>query len=397
MTDKLRTKIRNYKPPKLYFTKNEKGKPSATSADHWHVFYSFIDPSTNKFKRFKVYEGINAISGVSERMDFAQEIINKYLHLLKDLSYSPFSRSTIFSSSPFFSELISDFIKDKLESADLKTVLGYESNLLKFSAYLGLNFRAQEVTRNQIKDFLSKQAIQKAWKPKTYNEYLSEIRQLFSWAIDQDDSTLTVNPAAKIKRRAVLKDANPPLNDIDLATVLNYAKMHEPYFYLFYRTMYYTCFRPTREMRLLRVKHIDFDRKQINLPADISKTGKKMGKGRTIQMADQLVVLLEEAGIRGASPDSFVFTESLTPGKEPVLITYFPLAFERIKEATSLPFSVKMYAIKHTRVCHMVIDKVPLYRIQQLTGHATLAQLMDYLKGLHLIIDEDELIASRDL
>ena len=52
-------KIVNYKLPTLYFTKNEKGKPSATTSDHWHVTYSFIDPEIGKFKRFKVYEGIN--------------------------------------------------------------------------------------------------------------------------------------------------------------------------------------------------------------------------------------------------------------------------------------------------------------------------------------------------
>lgn len=150
-------------------------------------------------------------------------------------------------------------------------------------------------------------------------------------------------------------------------------------------------------MRLLRVRDIDFDRRQINLPGEISKTGKKTGNGRTLQMAAQLVTVMEEAGIRGAASDLFIFSEGLAPGKANVNINYFPEIFNRIKKSTSLPDSVKMYAIKHTRVCHMVIDKVPLYRIQQLTGHTTLAQLMVYLKGLHLIIDQDELLPSRDL
>ena len=50
-----------------------------------------------------------------------------------------------------------------------------------------------------IKDFLSGGAAKKEWKPKTYNAVLSQISQLFTWAIDQDDAVITVNPAAKIK------------------------------------------------------------------------------------------------------------------------------------------------------------------------------------------------------
>lgn len=114
-------------------------------------------------------------------------------------------------------------------------------------------------------------------------------------------------------------------------------------------------------------------------------------------MAAQLLDIFKEHGVIGQDPDHYVFTLDKRPGVTPLGVGYFNGIFNTIRKKLKLEDTVEMYAIKHTRVCHLVMDGVPLYRIQELTGHTTLEQLMVYMKGLKLIVDKRAPIHSRDI
>jgi len=69
-TDKSRTDMKPYKLAEIY-----RGKD-------WFVFFSYLNPTTQKFKRYKVYENINRHKG-SEREQYAQKLKNAVNEALK--------------------------------------------------------------------------------------------------------------------------------------------------------------------------------------------------------------------------------------------------------------------------------------------------------------------------
>lgn len=389
-----------FKLPKLFFTKDTNGNPVIVKGKKWHVYFSYLQPGSTKYKLFKVIHTLNKSDTVEGRMITGRKIVIEYTYMLENLGFNPFRPSDGVISSSLESYTTAYMEEKKLTLAE-NTYNVYVATLKLFiKNFTDKDENVQQIvdiTKNDIKKYAMKMAADREWQAKTFNDLLSQLGQFFDWIIYQDNSPIDINPVDKVPRRPVTSEANPPLNEEVFASIMKEAKEHYPYFYIFYRVMYYSCLRPIYEMRLLKVGHIDVDQMMLHIPVYISKTGKSTGKGRSLPMASQLLNIFTENNIIGQNPDFYVFTLDMKPGTIPLGKGYFNKQFRKIRETLKLEDSVELYAIKHTRVCHLVIDGVPLYRIQELTGHTTLEQLMVYLKGLKLIVDKKVPIFSRDI
>jgi hypothetical protein len=63
--------------------------PEDNITNQWYVHYSFLNPSTGKFARLKVYEDLNDFKEFEERERYAKEMVDEINKLLK-AGYNPF-------------------------------------------------------------------------------------------------------------------------------------------------------------------------------------------------------------------------------------------------------------------------------------------------------------------
>jgi len=130
----------------------------------------------------------------------------------------------------------------------------YEDRLHLFKTYLidnGIDFkRIDQITKDNIFDFVTIYKSNRSWSNKTYNHYLQAINTMLQFFIDNKDGYLEENICSKIKRLGVQKKGNLPFNNVIFKKALDYMRINTPYLYQFSRFIYYPCMRPDAEFRL---------------------------------------------------------------------------------------------------------------------------------------------------
>lgn len=91
----IQAMAKKYTLPKLYIAKDKNGKPSVATGKHWHVYFYYRNPDTNKLdskSKFVLKFGINKFKTVQERKAFGKHLIEVYTDLLKN-GYNPYSKT----------------------------------------------------------------------------------------------------------------------------------------------------------------------------------------------------------------------------------------------------------------------------------------------------------------
>lgn len=354
--DKMGTRKHvKYKPAKLH----SKGK--------WFVYYSYLDPVTFKFKRFKVYEDINRIP-LSERMDYAKDLVyavNKCL----EYGYDPFREVKVKDWT--LGQGI-NYFKQKIPELGLreKTMQGYFSFIEQFTKYWNRkNLPLRQINRNDCHALLMTLKKERSWGNTMFNNGLTFGRLMFSFFIQ--NGLTDKNPFKEIKPLQETKTQNQPFTDKDWKLILKEA---EPELRRFMQFLYYTGSRPN-EARQLKYEHILRDRKLVYIPGVLSK-GKKDGY---IPVNEQFLNLFPEG-------KGFIFGTAKNT---------FTLKFTALKRRLKLNDSYTLYSTKHTRAVHLAQDGATPYAIMQLFRHSSLDITMSYLRDLGLSVGREAAEMSR--
>lgn len=187
--------FKNYKWAKIYKGKN--GDP----AEKWFVYYSFLNPSTAKFERIKVYEDINFLKDADQKNAYANELVDEINKSLK-AGYNPFSAEEITEKkihevkarilleenpkSPTLLDAFKEFLANKGEknlSGD--TMNAYRSYVGKFENYMFecklADIRLDNLDTKFIKDMLTWLQELHKWNGTTYNNHLNFWVTLLNW------------------------------------------------------------------------------------------------------------------------------------------------------------------------------------------------------------------------
>lgn len=342
-------------------------KPAKISrGDKWFVSFSFRDPGTGKFKRYKVYQGINSIKNKEEREDFARDLksaVNNYLDqgnspFDKDPELIPIKTWTLVQGLNLFKQHLSD------RGLRKRTIQSYESVLRQM--YKGLsgvmNTEINQITKAHISTFLRNTHLENKWSNTTYNNNITSLRAIFNYLIEQE--IMTVNPARLIKP---LPASTTKHRYFDDETFDRIKKQADPVLLRFLMFLYHTGTRPN-EARQLKYEHIIRERKLLRVPASISKNKK-----------DDYVPLSDYV-IENYKGEGLIFGTS---------VNYFTQRFNKLKVKLKLPKEMSLYSIKHTRCIHLAQDKVDPYAIMQLFRHSGLDITMKYLKDLGIEMNRE--------
>jgi len=357
------------------FVKHKHYHPARLSkGKKWYVSFQFRDEK-GIMKKFRLYENINRIHDETEKLQYADKLIEAVNRLLKN-GFNPFKISKSEKSEKSEKDEMKawtlneslNYFKQKLPSMGLRkrTTETYESILGKLQKKLS---PVLHVPVSEIKKVHIAAALEDSGSNVTFNNNLTVIRRIFNFLIDQEITS--DNPAKKVKPKPELITRH---RSFDEKTWEKIKKKSEPDLLEFILFLYHTGTRPN-EARQLRYEHIKGDK--LLIPAAVSKNGK-----------DSFVPLSESIIKKYKKGNGLIFGKS---------DNYWSGRFLKVKKSLKLQKDFTLYSIKATRAVHLAEDGASPYSIMQLFRHSSLEMTMKYLRGLGINIGREAAEKVREL
>jgi integrase len=341
----------DYRSAKLY-----KGKKV------WFVLYSFRNPKTGKFKRFKVFEDINRIRDPFEKNKHGLKLVQAINLALKE-GFNPFEKPvqeikqepktwTLGQGLNYFKQRLPEMGIRKRSAQTYQSVL---KMLNKRMAPL-LHKDVREIKKIHIQAALSNNE----WSNTTFNNNVTIVRRIFNFFIDSE--ILKDNPAKGVKPKPETIKRHRPFEDEVWKEIKENAPPDLLEFILF---LYHTGMRPN-EARQIKYEHIKGDK--ILIPGDISKNRKHA----YIPASNYIQERYKGKGL--------IFGTS---------VNFFSGKFLELKRKLKLSDDYDLYSIKATRAVHLANDGASPYSIMQLFRHSSLEMTQRYLRGLGLQLNRE--------
>lgn len=364
-----------YSIPKL--CKSQKG---------WYVHFRY----NKRQKRYKL--GLNTIDDLKDREIEANILIKILSEKLKN-GWNPFNENPIEDEGLLFIDALDFALNKKKDHLSKKTYLGYRGTVgfIKTAvSALSLDYLTiKTIKRSHIRSIMEKSKEQRNWSHKAYNKNLNYLKAVLSELIDWD--IIEVNPAHKIKSLKVIESrANTPATDAQHEKIKNCLEREHPYFFNFIKTIYYTGARP-KEILSIKLNMIDIMRREIILPAEITKVGKT---DRTVIIDDGLLDVLIEMEIEKYPKDFYLFGSFRQRGKGNLgkhldfICGTTPIkrdtATKRWKKIIKdgLGINVNMYSYKHKGGNDKLRAGVDLDSIRNQYGHSNKRMTKVYVKEI---------------
>ena len=351
-TDKSRTDMKPYKLAEIY-----RGKD-------WFVFFSYLNPTTQKFKRYKVYENINRHKG-SEREQYAQKLKNAVNEALKK-GFNPIKKNITVAVKNWSLIQGLNLFKQNLEDRGLRkrTIQSYQSvlRMLYKETDSIKNENIKEVNKRQISQALMNAKKRNTWSNTTFNNNLTFTKAIFNYLIEEE--ILEINPAAKIKSLPQTITKHRYFDDKTFEKIKEKCDKELLDFIMF---LYHTGTRPN-EARQLYNHHILRDRKLLFIPASVSKNK----KDDYVPLSDFVLANYQQSGR--------LFKHQ---------VNYYGTKFRELKKELGLAKDFTLYSIRHTRAIHLSQDGADPYTIMQLFRHSGLDITMSYLRDLSININRE--------
>ena len=281
-----------------------------------------------------------------------------------------------------FNEILPQFLADiKIQLKD-KSYQGYVGKTKVFSGWLKENnldtFAIRKLQTQHISDFFVYLATERNLDKPTCQKYFLAIRRVFQYAhkrgmIDSVpfDSELITFPKKK-------EDMSSEVISQDhMKVLLNVIKKKDPQLYLATMVEYYCFLRPGTELRLLKVKDIDFKGGTIQVTQDHAKNGHK----RIVTIPSQLSQIMSELGIDKADKNLYVFGRTKRPDRVPCSVNMLRYRFNKHRDKLGLPKGYKLYSLKHTVVTSLHnSNTVSLRGLMDQIGHMRLSSTEHYIR-----------------
>jgi len=367
-------------------------------ARDWYVEYQYRNPKNNQLKRFRVYKGLN-VSSAGERRKNAKGIIDKYTSLLRQ-GYNPFEQKNelyVYDDMIEYDNIaqafgrrkknnkalrmyMSEFLNETQQRVKSKTFESYQSKTRLFCQYLEHkgydNYDLPEINNDVVVGFFWYLINDRQLDQLTLKKYQQNLNQLFSWLIDQ--KIITDNPVyniPKVQKRMDL--AAKPFMQPDKELLKQEIKKRDPWLWLACLFQYYCAIRPGTELRLLKVKHINFSGQTIYITGITSKTN----RNEIINIPDNFIgILINEYHLDKYDRELYVFGRKGMPGMEPPGKNTMRVKFNKIRDDLELPKDYKFYSWKHTGACDASEANIPIDHLRIHLRHRSLESTQHYLE-----------------
>lgn len=364
----------------------------------WYVEYQYRNPKNNQLKRFRIYKGLN-VSSARERRKTANKIVDKYTSLLRQ-GYNPFEqKDELFvyddmidydniarafgrrkKNNKALRKYLSGFLTETKQRVKAKTFESYQSKTRLFCQYLEYNgyddHDISEINNDVVVGFFWYLINNRQLDQLTIKKYQQNLNQLFTWLIDK--KIIRENPVYNIPRVQKRMDlAAKPFMQPDKELLKQEIKKRDPWLWLACLFQYYCAIRPGTELRLLKVKQINFHGQTIYITGATSKTN----RNEIINIPDNFIgILKDEYQLDKYDRDYYVFGRHGLPGQEPRGKNTMRNKFNKIRDDLELPKDYKFYSWKHTGACDASEANIPIDHLRTHLRHRSLESTQHYLE-----------------
>lgn len=274
-----------------------------------------------------------------------------------------------------FRELAQDALDHSAES-------NVERSTLELALKLGIigpdfaDRPAAGITKHDIQSWLMEYAQKRDWAPATRNRYQAAFSLVFSVALDNEK--MTINPAARIKRKTENNDRIRFLSADEEQRLISALAKTCPHYLPAFRISLHTGMRKTEQFTL-RWDQVSLDRKTVSLYRTKGKKTRHINLNAIALSAFQSL----KRGARGKDP---VF---LTPDGLPLQASRD--WFDPAMKLAGLE-DYTWHCNRHTFASRLVMAGVDIRTVAALMGHATIQMTMRYA---HLAPEQEQMAVDR--
>jgi site-specific recombinase XerD len=365
--------MKPYKLAEIYTANKDLKKP-------WYVYYSFINPETNKFQVFQEKKGINRFKTIRERMEQAKQL-RVAINQLLESGFNPFSKTETESDLDFIQAIDYALDKKKLFVSE-RTIIEYNSQLkyIKQSiTNVGFDkIKITKIKRSHIKQVLYE--IKKNHSVNTYNKYLSTLKSIFSILVDD---LIEVSPIHGLKAEKKEQTEGYKSFESEIKNKIRKLLYKDSFaFGVIGELIYETGIRPN-EVLCLKWKDINFDRLSILITGANSKNSKL----RLIPIKQGMAEKLGQLYLDNLSPNLewFIFGNKNTLESKPTKLNRNRLSerwHDVIHVEGKISTEYKLYGLKHTGADDKIMAGVDLEFLKDLYGHHSTKMTRIYAKKI---------------
>lgn len=363
----------------------------------WFIYYTVRNPRTNEMERFRDHRELSQ-ADESERRAIAEKKIRELTEKLKR-GWTPFldDEEAIYedqlqyktvaeiygkqkAANATCGHLASEFIGIKRASGKLepKTIQCYVSKLRMLTLWSEVKYGQIDITafdNARILEFFNYLVKERGLADGTISDYRQIISQMFEWV--KSTGRILENPVYNIPH-GVDKDMAPrPVAEWDIETFRDTISKNDPQLWMAIEFETYCFLRPGKELRLLKIRDIDFARGLINVDRFRAKTNRE--RYATIPR-HFLLKLRNEYQLQKHNPDYYVFGKGNRPGPECLGKNNLKNRFNAFRKKLNMPDSYKLYSWKHTGNSLAADNDINMLALRDQNGHTSVQTTEIYLK-----------------
>ncbi len=376
--------LKKFTKPKIYH-----GGKSFDLKKRWYVYYSYLNPKTNKLvQQPPVYDQINRLYKTKEERLEAVKYLQKAIELALKEGFSPYENeftkdSHTVRSALYFALSIK---KETLENNSYKDYKTRSDNFIKYlSNKRKDNLSVEYIDKNTIIGYLN--YILKKTSPRNRNNTKTVLSALFT--VLEDNEIISRNFIKNIKNLKSESERNKTYSIKKVEDIYKYLEQKDKVLLLFIKFVSYNFLRPVEVCRL-KVKDVNIKEKTITVKA-------KNKAVKTKIIPDILINDLLDLDF--SNPEHYLFTPKGVgewETEESNKRNYFGKRFKKVKDIFKLGKDYTIYSFRHTFITklyralrkkyskHETLDKLML-----VTGHSTLKALNEYLRDIDAELPED--------
>lgn len=307
--------MENFKPARLYDADGDLDQ-------RWFIYFSFRDPETGKFHRFKKYLDSRR-SSRADRYLQARSVIKQY-NLKLQQGFNPYSDET---RSVTIKQAFDHILKIKASYCRPRTISTYSYVIRLFTDFLEQNKLAALPSElfniNHAQSFMDWVMKDGKRKPRTYNNILESMRILSNGLTARNNQMLQVNSFKEIKMLPEQEAALTALVSQETKIINENLPGYDFNLFIIAGLIYY-CFLRPQEIVRLRVKNIFLDDQLILITGDISKNK----KNQAIMIPDSFMQALRKFDL-GYPVDYYLFSRKLKRGSKLIAPTRIAEAWRK--------------------------------------------------------------------
>lgn len=354
----------------------------------WYVYYSYRNEN-GALIPFKIRGGINRVKDLKERKAYGTDLVAKTNKLLGE-GWSPFVTAGS-NKNPLGNltllETIDEVLKIKAPELRHKTNLTYKSTINIFKGFLLLNeiqgIKPKYFTPLNAQEYSDYLITVKKHAPKTHNNNLINIKTIFN--LLKPRQLIDIKPFDGVKTKKEGEGRIIFYSDLQKQTIKKHLEASNHPLYLYVQLIFYCFIRP-KELMDLKVKHIDFNSKNIIVPADIAKNS----KNGIVPIHNKLFPLLKKK-YHALDPETYLFGHKLLPNCNHYQRDRATESHREMLKGLGVSNEHKLYEWKHTGARLFILSGKNPFDLMIYMRHSSLDETMTYIRSLGINVAKNKI------